>query len=80
MPPQFEELDNITISAAGTRLPIASTWQSIERILLTVQSSGTGAISAAFIDKNPTSGPLVRCFDAAGASVGGIVDAQLKGY
>ena len=80
MPPQLEELDNITISAAGSRLPIASTWQSIERILLTVQSSGTGAISAAFIDKNPTSGPLVRCFDAAGASVGGIVDAQLKGY
>ena len=80
VPEVDEYLDNVAIAATGTRLPIAKTWRNINSVLLTVQTSGTAAISAKVLDKNNTAGPLVQCLDAAGNAVAGLIDAKLRGY
>jgi hypothetical protein len=75
---QTEELDNVVISAVGTRLPITKTYRSINNIQLTLQSDGGAARYALYQDKLAT-GPLVACFDLAGAQVAGNLDARIQG-
>jgi hypothetical protein len=76
---ETEELDDVAISAAGTRLPITKTYRSISNVQLTLEDSGGTAISAFYVDKDETLGPLVRCKNAAGTLVAGVVDARIQG-
>lgn len=69
----------VSISAAGTRLPIGSDWHSIRAVVLTVQDDGGSAVSARTMDKLAT-GPLIKCFNTAGTAVAGTIDADVIGY
>lgn len=80
VPDVLERMDNVAISAGGTRLTLTRTYRAISNVSLTVQEDGGSAITAKAIDKNPTTGPLVKCFDAAGVAVAGTVDATVQGY
>lgn len=65
----------------GTRLPLqGKTFQKIVNVLLTLQADGGAAVRAQVLEKSPTLGVKVACFDAAGASVAGTVDAIILGY
>jgi hypothetical protein len=74
-----EAFADILIAAGGTRLPIAQAYRGIGAVTVTLQG-GTAALSAKLIDKNPTLGPLVQCFDAGGTGVAATVDAVITGY
>ena len=76
---QYEELDNIAISATGTRLPITKSYRSINNVQLTLQTSGSTAVTAIVYDKNATLGALVYCKDKDGNNVTGVVDARIQG-
>jgi hypothetical protein len=80
--PDIEDrLDNVSIGAAGTRLPITpDLFTSIKNVQLTLQSDGGSAITAEIIDKDTDLGPLVKCFNSVHTAVTGLVDAVVKGY
>lgn len=75
---EYEEIDDVSILAAGTRLSLTKTYRSIKNIQLTLQDDGGAAVSAKWNDKLAT-GPLVYCFNNAGTKVAGIVDARIQG-
>lgn len=75
---ETEELDDIAISASGTRLPITKTYRAIKNIQLTLQDDGGSAASVKWADKDPT-GPLIYCFNSSGAKVAGVIDARIQG-
>ena len=79
VPDIAESLEDIAISAAGTRLPITKSYHAIKTVQLTVQAGGTGR-NALIVDKNPTLGPLVQIFNAAGTAVDDVLDADIQGY
>lgn len=81
--PDIEEtVDNVVVSAGGTRLPITKTYTVIKNVQVTVQADGGAAISARVDDKVTTigAGPLVHGLDAAGANTSALIDARVKGY
>jgi hypothetical protein len=80
--PDIEEtLNDIVISAGGTRLPITKSYVVIKNVQLTVQNDGGSAISARIDDKVTTvgAGPLVHGLDATGANTSALVDARIQG-
>lgn len=79
VPDIAERLEDVAISAGGTRLPITKTYHAIRTVQLTVQAGGTGR-SAMTVDKDPALGPLVQIFNAAGTAVAGVLDADIQGY
>lgn len=74
-----EAFADIAIASGGTRLPIAQAYSGIGAVTVTLQGGST-ALSAKIIDKNPTLGPLIQCFDASGTGVAATVDAVITGY
>jgi hypothetical protein len=79
--PDIEEtIDDFTLAAEGSRLPITRGYRAIKNVQLTLQASGGGAVRLETQDKNPVLGPLVRGFDSADAGAGGLIDARIKGY
>lgn len=75
-----ETFDDITISSAGTRLPISNTYHKITRVIPAVQSDGSSTATVRTIDKNVRLGPMVQCFDIAGLPTAGTIDAIVQGY
>lgn len=75
-----ESLNDVAISAGGTRLPITKDYQVIRNVQLTVQADGGAAISVRYEDKDASLGPLVKCLDAAGAATAGTIDARIQGH
>ena len=75
-----ETLNDVVISAGGTRLPIAKDYQVIKNIQLTVQADGGVAISTRIGDKDKDLGPLIYGLDATGANTSALVDAYVQGY
>lgn len=78
VPDRTQNLNDVPISAEGTRLYLATPFRFIRNVLITLQESGTAAVRWKVIDKSPA-GPLVELYDAAGARVAGSVDAQIIG-
>jgi hypothetical protein len=76
---EFEELDDVAVGAAGVRLAITKSYRSIKNIQLTLQDDGGTAISAQWVDKDATLGPLVQCINSAGTLVAGVLDARIQG-
>ncbi|WP_291299284.1 host specificity factor TipJ family phage tail protein [Elioraea sp.] len=74
-----EQLADVSIAAAGTRLPITKTYAAIGAVQLTLQG-GTTARTALLIDKDQVLGPLVQALDATGTGVAATVDASIFGY
>jgi hypothetical protein len=81
-----EDQSNIAIAATtGTRLTLQQTYRAITSVTATVRASGSEtAISVVVVDHQNTAGagngPLLRCYDAAGAVVAGHVNVTVKGY
>lgn len=80
VPDIVERFDDLVIAAAGSRVPITRTYREISNIQLTLQSDGGTAVSAKYIDKNPTLGPLVRGFNSSGTGVSSKMDITIQGY
>ncbi|MDB5990674.1 MAG: hypothetical protein JWQ10_2077, partial [Herbaspirillum sp.] len=80
VPDVSEILNDIVIAAAGTRLPITKHYSFIKNIQLTLQADGGTARAPIIIDKNATLGPLIKCVDASGTFVQGLIDAVPQGY
>jgi hypothetical protein len=78
--------NNVAIAATtGTRLTLAATYRAITQVTATVLASGgETAISTIVADQQNTAGanngPLIRCYDQAGAVVAGHVNATIRGY
>jgi predicted phage tail protein len=75
-----EAFNDVVIPIAGIRLPITKQYLAIKNVQLTLQSDGGGAITAKYLDKSPTQGPLIQCFDSTGVAVAGSLDARIQGY
>lgn len=79
VPDRTLRLPDVAIAAAGTRLAIGTGWRNVVIVTLTLHADGSAATSARVVDKS-TSGPLIQCFNAAGAATAGTVDAYVQGY
>lgn len=75
---EFEEVNDVAISALGTHLPITKSYRSINNIQLTLQDDGGTAATAMWVNKLIT-GPLVVCVNNAGTQVAGNLDARVQG-
>ncbi|GAB5388871.1 MAG: hypothetical protein Alpg2KO_18390 [Alphaproteobacteria bacterium] len=78
LPDRVTRLEDVSISASGTRLTVSG-YSSISHVSLTLQDDGGSAVTARLKDKL-ASGPLVECRDASGTGVSGTVDAEVGGY
>jgi len=79
--PDMEEIVNdLVVTAPGTRPPLVKDFTVIKNIQITLEDDGGAAVSARWIDKQITPGPLVECIDADQVSVNGLVDLLVKGY
>lgn len=73
-------INDATISATGTRLPLGQEVNAVKNVQITVQSNGSGGITARIVDKSPTLGPLIQVLNEAGTPVAGLVDAVIQAY
>jgi hypothetical protein len=75
-----EIINNISISASGTRLPIAKTYYSILTVNISIQS-GSSAVGFLVVDKQNIigSGPEIVLIDNTGEPTTGIIDAIIQG-
>lgn len=73
-------INDATISATGTRLPLGQEVNAVKNVQITVQSNGSGGITARIVDKSPTLGPLIQVLNDAGTPVAGLVDAVIQAY
>lgn len=79
-PDVVEDLNDVVIGGAGTRLVLTKDFSVVKTIQITVQNDGGSAITARIEDKNVALGPLVQTLDAAGSATSGLVDARVQGY
>jgi hypothetical protein len=80
VPDISEELNDVAISAGGTRLAITNTYTVIKLVIASIQDDAGSAVYAKVMDKDATNGPLIKCFDTSGTAVAGTVDARVVGY
>ncbi len=79
--PDLEELLNdVVISASGSRLPITKTFRSIKTVILTMQADAGYAVRASVIDKSAALGPMIETYNGSGTRVSGTIDARIQGY
>lgn len=81
--PDIEELFEdvaITVAASGKRLSLTKTYRAIDVVNLTLQDDGGTAAYLKVIDKNATTGPLVKAYTTAGATTTATFDARIKGH
>jgi len=77
VPDIIEQINDVPISAAGSRLPIQRQYRTIRHVQLTLQ--GSAGRSVRVLDKS-TAGPLVQALDAAGAGTAATMDATVQGF
>lgn len=79
VPDESETLNDVAISAGGTRLPITKTYRSIKNVNITLQDDESDAVTVKIIDKNSTLGPLMKAYNAANTAVSATVDVTIQG-
>ncbi|KAF1043069.1 MAG: hypothetical protein GAK35_02389 [Herbaspirillum frisingense] len=80
VPDLDESFDDLVVGVAGLRLPITKDYLVIKNVSLTLQDDGGTAVTAKYLDKSATLGPLVKCYNRDGAAVTGKLDARIQGY
>ena len=80
VPDIIEHLNDVAIASGGTRLTLAEVYRVVKNVQLTLQTSGSSALTAKALDKDAVQGPLVQCFNTSGTGVAGTVDATVQGY
>lgn len=81
--PDIEELYEdiaITVAASGVRLTPAAARRAIDVVTLTLQQDGGTAVTLKIIDKNATTGALIKAYDAAGSVTTATFDARTKAH
>ena len=80
--PDVEETIEQVISAGGTRLTLTESYYQIVdcQVTLLYSASYPTAFTVQVIDKDATSGPLIKVFNSSGTSVDGLINARIKGY
>jgi hypothetical protein len=73
-----EILNDVVISASGTRLPLTKSYRSIKIVNWTLQDNGGAAVRINVADKLAT-GPLMYGRDAAEANVSALADFEIIG-
>ncbi len=74
-------INDLVVSATGTRLAVPAGLLAIQNIQITVQTDGNGGVTARYADKtNTTLGPMVYVLNAAGTQVPGLIDAVIQAY
>lgn len=79
VPDIFEEFEDVSIAAGGTRLPITKDYRVIRFVTLTQLADGGSAIRVLVEDKE-LSGPLVKAYDVSNVATTAKVNAVVKGY
>lgn len=80
VPDVVENLDNVAISASGTRLSLSQSYRVIQNLKLTLQADGGTGVGVRIVDKNSELGPLVEVINSIGTRVAGVIDASVQGY
>ena len=80
-PDVLENINDVAIAASGsgTTIPLTKTFRSIQSVQVTLQDTGTGAISAIVLSKT-TSSVSIKCINSSGTAVAGLVDLTVVGY
>lgn len=81
--PDIEELYEdqvITVAANGVRLTPAAARRAIDIVNLTLQDDGGTAMTLRIIDKNATTGALIKAYTAANAETTATFDARTKAH
>ncbi len=74
-------INDYPVPAGGARLPLlGKSFSKIVNVLLTLQADGGQAVRVQVLEKSASDGVLVTCYDAAGATVAGTIDAIILGY
>ncbi len=79
VPDVVEYLDDVVLSAGGTRLPLTKAFRAIRSVNVTLQDDAGSAVDVRVMDKD-TAGPLIQAFDAGGSGTSGLIDAIIQGY
>lgn len=74
----FADLE-ITNATNGIRLPLVKEYSIIKIVSVSIQGD-TSAVGYKVIDKNPSTGPLIKLIDIDGNFVTGTFDATIKGF
>lgn len=80
VPDVREVINDLAVPGGGVRLALTKPFKSIKNIQLTLEQDGGAAVSARYVDKDLTLGPLIQAIDSTGASVAGRMDAHVTGY
>lgn len=75
-----EYLNDVSIASGGADLSPAKTYREITHVTLTIQTVGGETAVASRVNDKDFDGPEVECFDAAGNTTAGTVDAFVRGY
>jgi len=70
----------ITVAASGVRLAPAAARRAIDIVTLSLQDDGGTAVTLKIIDKNPTTGALIKAYTAGGATTTATFDARTKAH
>ena len=77
---EFYEDVQITVAASGVRLTPAAARRAIDLVNVTLQDDGGSAVTVKIIDKNPTTGALIKAYNAAGTVTTATFDARTKAH
>ena len=69
----------ISSSGSGTTVNLIKPFRSVQSVQVTIQDTGTGAISAIVLSKS-TSAVTLKCVNSSGTAVAGLVDLTVVGY
>jgi hypothetical protein len=80
-PDIVETFEDLSISAMGTRIPIAKEYQLIKNVGLTLQTAGGSSATSLLVDdKDPDLGPLIFAKDKDQVNVTATIDTRIQGY
>lgn len=77
---EFYEDVTITVAADGVRLTPAAPRRAIDIVNLTLQDDSGTALTLRIMDKNPTTGTLIKAFDASNTVTTASFDARTKAH
>ena len=80
-PDVIESQNDVAISSSGsgTAIPLLKTFRAVKSAQVTLQDTGTGAITAIVLAKT-TSSVTVKCVNSSGTAVAGLIDITVVGY
>lgn len=79
VPDESETINDLAISAGGTRLPLTKSYLSILNVNVSIQDDGGDALYCRILDKDAVLGPLIKLFNSSNVATTGVIDATPQG-